>query len=114
MAYSVGEADFDSTLEASLVSPNRRPKRPTTRFAGRLVARRPWQSLVRAPPDEVGRVQIYVKRDDIGEEEYERFLDLDIETFSGRGILFRTRTGEISIHVSSFTLLAKCLVRCRS
>jgi len=61
--------------------------------------------------DESGPIQIYVKRDDIGEEAYDRFKRLlhagDILGVSGT--VFKTRTEEISIHVTSLTILALSL-----
>jgi len=60
--------------------------------------------------DGSGRIQVYVRKDDVGEEEYERFKDLDIGDIVGvNGFVFKTRTGEISVHARSYTLLAKCL-----
>lgn len=57
-----------------------------------------------------GNIQIYVKRDDIGEENYADFKALDIGDIIGvSGIVFKTRTGEISVHAHSVTLLTKSL-----
>src|SRR5262249_37912637 len=71
---------------------------PVTRFAGRLVTKPPMGKASFAHvQDEVGRVQIYVRRDDLGDERYDEFLDLDIGDIIGlEGFIFRTRTGEIS------------------
>jgi lysyl-tRNA synthetase class 2 len=61
--------------------------------------------------DGSGRVQIYLRRDTLGEEAYEFFRrDFDIGDFIGAtGRLFRTRSGEITLHVNDFRLLAKSL-----
>jgi len=61
--------------------------------------------------DGSGRVQIYLRRDTLGEEAYEFFRrDFDIGDFIGvTGHLFRTRTGEITLQVADFKLLAKSL-----
>ena len=60
--------------------------------------------------DESGRIQVYVRRDDIGEEAYARFKELDYGDILGvRGRVFRTRTGEVSVHATEVTLLAKAL-----
>ena len=57
-----------------------------------------------------GRIQIYVRRDRVGEEQYELFKDLDLGDFVGvSGKPFRTKTGEITIEVESIALLAKSL-----
>ena len=61
--------------------------------------------------DQYGQLQIYVKIDELGTEEYERFKKLDIGDIIGvKGYVFRTRRGEISIHVREYTLLSKSLL----
>jgi lysyl-tRNA synthetase class 2 len=61
--------------------------------------------------DGSGRIQIYLRRDTLGEEAYEFFKrDFDIGDFIGvTGQLFRTRTGEVTLQVGGFKLLAKSL-----
>jgi len=60
--------------------------------------------------DESGRIQLYVKRDDLGEVAFDSFNDLDLSDIIGvSGYPFITRTGERSIHVKSYLLLAKAL-----
>ena len=57
-----------------------------------------------------GNIQCYVARDSLGEESYKDFKKLDIGDIVGiKGEVFRTKTGEISIHASSVTLLSKSL-----
>ncbi|MCI8673291.1 MAG: lysine--tRNA ligase [Lachnospiraceae bacterium] len=57
-----------------------------------------------------GNIQSYVARDDIGEESYKEFKKFDIGDLVGiEGKVFKTKTGEISIHASSVTLLSKSL-----
>ena len=57
-----------------------------------------------------GSIQIYVARDSIGEEPYADFKKYDVGDIVGvRGEVFRTKTGEISIHASEVTLLSKSL-----
>ncbi|MBQ5972661.1 MAG: lysine--tRNA ligase, partial [Oscillospiraceae bacterium] len=57
-----------------------------------------------------GGIQVYVARDSVGEAPYADFKKLDIGDIVGvRGTVFRTRTGEISIHAEDVTLLAKSL-----
>lgn len=57
-----------------------------------------------------GNIQSYVARDDIGEEAYKDFKKLDIGDIIGiRGVVFKTKTGEISIHAKSVELLSKSL-----
>ena len=81
----------------------------TVRVAGRMVGKRVMGKASFAHLlDGEGKIQLYVARDSIGEEDYASFKKWDIGDCLGvEGTLFRTRTGEISIHASSVTLLAK-------
>ena len=84
----------------------------TVRAAGRLMAKRRAGGLIFADVlDRDEKVQFYLKRDEIGEEEFNRFkLETDVwDIIGAEGVVFRTAAGEISINVSSFTLLAKNL-----
>lgn len=86
-------------------------------FAGRIMSIRDMgKASFAVLQDNTGRIQIYVKRDDICPDEdktlyntvWKKLLDIgDIIGVKGYG--FITKTGEISIHVSSFTVLAKAL-----
>ena len=61
--------------------------------------------------DKNGNIQVYVSRDAIGEEPYAAFKKSDIgDIFEVKGYLFRTKTGEISIHAESVKLLSKSLL----
>ncbi len=58
-----------------------------------------------------GKIQVYVARDAIGEEAYAEFKKSDIgDTFGIKGYIFRTKTGEISIHAVEMTLISKSLL----
>ncbi len=60
--------------------------------------------------DIAGRIQAYVARDNIGEESYKEFKKYDVGDILGiRGTVFKTKTGEISIHATEVTLLSKSL-----
>jgi len=60
--------------------------------------------------DESGKVQLYVKADELGEEPYAKFRKVDIGDIVGAyGEVFRTNRGEISVKVTEFTLLSKSL-----
>lgn len=61
--------------------------------------------------DQTGRIQCYVRVNEIGQEEYERFKKLDIGDIIGvKGFVFKTRKGETSIHVKELKLLSKSLL----
>ena len=83
----------------------------TVRVAGRMMSRRIMGKASFAHlQDEAGRVQLYVSRNDLGDEDYASFKKWDIGDIIGiEGVLFRTKTGEISIHAKSAILLAKSL-----
>jgi lysyl-tRNA synthetase class 2 len=80
-------------------------------LAGRIMTiRRMGKASFAHVQDHTGRIQVYLKRDDLGDEAYGHFKLLDIGDIIGAtGTVFRTRTGEVSVHVDSFTLLAKSL-----
>ncbi len=84
----------------------------TVRIAGRMVARRVMgRASFSHILDGDGKIQLYISRDDLGEEDYAAFKKWDIGDIIGiEGILFRTRTGEVSVHAKSAVLLAKSLL----
>ena len=93
------KADFES-LEGKVVS-----------IAGRMMSKRIMgKASFCNLQDLKGNIQSYVARDSIGEEEYKAFKKLDIGDIIGiKGEVFKTKTGEISIHASEVTLLSKSL-----
>ena len=84
----------------------------TVRVAGRMVGKRVMGKASFAHLlDGEGKIQLYLSRDDLGEEVYAGFKKWDVGDIIGvEGVLFRTRTGEISVHANSVTLLAKSLL----
>ena len=82
------------------------------RIAGRMVSRRVMgkASFVHLL-DDSGKMQLYVRRDDVGEEIYASFKKWDVGDIIGvSGFVFVTQTGEISVHAESIQLLAKSLL----
>ncbi|MGE5529819.1 MAG: lysine--tRNA ligase [Patescibacteria group bacterium] len=79
--------------------------------AGRLTAiRRQGKVTFADLADDSGKIQLYVKQDLLGEEEFALFDRLDLGDLVGaRGTVFKTRRGEVSLEVESFVLLAKAL-----
>ena len=60
--------------------------------------------------DSSGTIQVYARRDDVGEDTYARFKKWDIGDILGvKGYVFRTQTGEVTIHASELVLLSKSL-----
>ncbi|MCB2203388.1 lysine--tRNA ligase [bacterium] len=80
-------------------------------LAGRIMTiRRMGKASFTHITDHTGKIQIYVKRDDVGEDSYKMFKLLDIGDVIGvKGFVFRTRTGEVSVHAKEIVLLAKSL-----
>ncbi|ACX52740.1 lysyl-tRNA synthetase [Ammonifex degensii KC4] len=80
-------------------------------LAGRIMARRSHGKVTFADlQDFSGRIQIMVRQDAVGPEAYEIFKKLDLGDIIGvKGSVFKTRTGEITIAVARFELLAKSL-----
>lgn len=81
------------------------------KIAGRIMAiRRMGKASFAHIQDKEGRIQIYLKKDDIGEV-YDIFKLLDIGDIIGvNGYVFKTKTGEISVHARSYQLLSKSLL----
>ena len=81
--------------------------------AGRLMSRRVMgKASFSHIQDGEGRIQIYVTRQDVGEDVYASYKkDFDIGDIVGvRGTVFRTQTGEVSIHATHFEMLTKSLL----
>lgn len=80
-------------------------------IAGRLMSKRVMgKASFCNIQDLKGNIQSYVARDSIGEEEYKAFKKMDIGDIVGlKGEVFKTKTGEISIHASEVTLMSKSL-----
>jgi len=80
-------------------------------IAGRMMSKRIMGKASFAHVlDGKGDIQIYVKRDDVGEEAYAAFKAWDIGDIVGvKGFVFKTKTGEVSVHAKELTLLSKSL-----
>ena len=80
-------------------------------IAGRMMSRRVMGKASFAHlQDRDGRIQIYVRKEDVGEEAYKAFKEDDIGDILGvKGFVFQTKTGETSIHARQITLLTKSL-----
>ncbi len=83
----------------------------TVSIAGRMMSRRVMGKASFAHLlDRDGKIQVYVRRDDVGEEAYKAFKSFDLGDIIGvKGFVFTTRTGEVSVHAQEITLLTKCL-----
>lgn len=93
-------ADKFDELEGTMVS-----------VAGRMLSRRIMgKASFCHLLDAKGKIQLYVKRDEVGEAEYAAFKKWDIGDIMGaKGTAFKTQTGEVSVHVTEIKLLSKSL-----
>ena len=94
------KADFDALENQEVV------------IAGRIMT---WRDMGKANfidvQDRNGRIQAYVRMNDVGEEEFREFKTWDIgDIVEVKGFVFKTRTGEISVHAQSLRLLSKSLL----
>lgn len=104
VATAFEDAEGEGTLSES-------GKGEAARVGGRIVA---WRDMGRSIfahlEDSSGRIQLYFKKNAIGEESFELLGLLDLSDWIGvEGPTFRTRTGEVTVHVESWTLLTKSL-----
>src|SRR5687768_13799902 len=81
----------------------------TVRVAGRILANRPFgKAGFLSLSDGEGQIQIYAKKDQMPERDFQLYQLLDIGDLIGaEGTMFRTRTGELTVHATSLTFLAK-------
>ena len=84
---------------------------PEVSVAGRIIAfRLMGKASFLKILDRAGKIQSYVRKDEIGDEEYATFKKLDLGDFIGvRGPLFRTKTGEVTIRAKEYKLVSKAL-----
>ncbi len=80
-------------------------------LAGRVTAHRDMgKSMFIDIRDQSGRIQVYAQKNTLGDEQFEIFRQLDLADFIGvRGTMFATKTGEISVKLTGFVILAKAL-----
>ena len=103
---------YSADLKAEFAElPNEADAGKTVCLAGRMMSKRVMGKASFAHlRDDKGDIQLYVRRDELGEEAYAAFKKLDVGDIIGvRGEVFRTKTGELSVRVTELTLLAKSL-----
>ena len=103
---------YSANLKAEYAGlPNEADAGRTAALAGRMMSKRVMGKASFAHlRDDKGDIQLYVRRDELGEEAYAAFKKLDVGDIIGvRGEVFRTKTGELSLRVTELTLLAKSL-----
>lgn len=103
---AIGCGEARSAFDAGKIAENAQ-----VTVAGRIVAHRDMgKSQFMDIKDHTGRVQLYAQKNVLGEDQYGILKQLDLGDFMGaRGTMFRTRSGEPSVRVESFAILAKAL-----
>ncbi len=98
--------EMESTLEEHEMS-----ERTFVKVAGRIMAKRDMgKASFITIQDEEGRLQSYVRKDELGEEDYADFKKFDIgDIVAIEGYIFRTQKGEISVRAKSVQLVSKSL-----
>ena len=107
------QTKFEVTSDSQTIKNNYEAMEGTTvRLAGRLMSKRGMGKVSFCDlQDNEGRIQLFVKIDELGEESFERFKKNDIGDIVGvSGEIFKTKTGEVSVRVKEATLLAKSLL----
>ena len=107
------QTKFEVTSDSQTIKNNYDAMEGTTvRLAGRLMSKRGMGKVSFCDlQDNEGRIQLFVKIDELGEESFERFKKNDIGDIVGvSGEIFKTKTGEVSVRVKEATLLAKSLL----
>ena len=109
--FLITKFDFDND-SANIKANFHELEGKTVKIAGRIFARRIMgKASFVGLSDSTGRIQLYVKRDDVGEDVYAAFKKWDIGDIVGvEGFVFKTQTGEISVHAASIILLSKSLL----
>ena len=112
--YDPFRVNWDQTHtseEAKGRLPEDQEEGPEVSIAGRIVAfRLMGKATFLKILDRKGKIQSYVRRDEIGEDEYAAFKKLDLGDFIGiRGPLFRTKTGEVTVRAKEYLLVSKAL-----
>ncbi|RYM04872.1 lysine--tRNA ligase [Sporolactobacillus sp. THM7-7] len=99
------------SLYASFSEEELEEKNSPVVMAGRLMAkRRKGKAGFADIQDFSGKIQLYVRKDNVGDEQYDIFKHIDIGDFVGvEGTVFKTRVGELSIKVTRFGILSKAL-----
>ncbi len=104
---------FDFTHKAQQIRDNfEELEEKDVKIAGRITS---WRDMGKANfidiRDDSGRMQVYVRIDDIGEDNFKEFKKWDLGDIVGvSGFVFKTRRGEISVHAKSIKLLSKSLL----
>jgi lysyl-tRNA synthetase class 2 len=110
--YEVDATAAELTARYGFLVPGQDASAEGWNVAGRLLSKRRMGKTIFADlSDRTGRIQLYVRKDEIGESAFADWNDLDRGDLIGvRGYVFRSKMGEITLHVSTFSVLGKSLM----
>ncbi|HZZ64114.1 MAG TPA: lysine--tRNA ligase [Candidatus Baltobacteraceae bacterium] len=109
--YPVDTSIAELSEKYGFLVPEQRAESERWYVAGRIMAKRRMGKTVFADlTDRTGRMQLYLRKDEVGEEPFEEWADLDIGDIVGvHGFMFRSKMGELTLHIHDFAVLSKSL-----
>ncbi len=109
--YAVDAAVLELLEKYAFLETGQRAETENWSLAGRIMSKRDMGKTIFADlHDRTGRLQLYVRKDEIGDAAFNDWKDLDIGDLAGvQGFMFRSQKGELSLHVRSFAVLCKSL-----
>ncbi len=110
--YDVDASADELLARYGFLEPGQAAAAEDWRLAGRLLSKRTMGKTIFADlADRTGALQLYVRKDEVGENAFADWSDLERGDLIGvRGYMFRSKMGELTLHVSAFTVLAKALM----
>jgi lysyl-tRNA synthetase class 2 len=110
--YPVNTTAADLVRQYAVLEVGQHAESEQWHVAGRLMSKRTMGKTIFADlNDRTGRLQLYVRKDEIGDAAFEDWNDLDRGDLVGvRGFMFRSKKGDLTLHVSTFAVLGKALM----
>src|SRR5487761_2105116 len=109
--YAVDAHTHELLTEYEILAPEEKAESKRWHLAGRLMTKRKMGKTIFADlHDRSGKMQLYVRKDEIGEDRFADFNDMDRGDIVGvHGFVFRSKLGELTLHVLDFVVLGKAL-----
>ena len=109
--YPVDTNVAELTEKYAFLVPEQHAETELWHLAGRIMAKRRMGKTIFADLwDRTGRLQLYVRKDEAGDDRFQDWIDLDMGDIVGvRGFMFRSKMGELTLHVKTFGVLSKSL-----
>jgi len=110
--YDVDATAAELAERYGFLVPGQKAEAEGWNLAGRVLTKRSMGKTVFADlADRTGRLQLYVRKDELGEGPFEQWNEIDRGDLVGvRGYMFRSKMGELTLHVTAFAVLAKALM----